>query len=69
MTFEEKMKWNPTYEVRQFIRDLMEMENKEEQFEIATRIGKQNPPLTKEEWKIICEIGQVPGFEKILFPE
>ena len=41
MTFEEKIKWHPTVEemiIRQCIQDLMEMENKEEQFEIATRI-------------------------------
>ena len=74
MTFEEKIKWHPTVEeiiIRQCIQDLMEMENKEEQFEIATRIWerKQNPPLSYVEWKIICEIGDCPGFEKILFPE
>ena len=71
MKFKEKIKWNPTVEVRKFIKDLIEMENKEEHFEIATRIWerKQNPPLTKEEWKIICDIGEAPGFEKNLFSE
>ena len=49
MTFDEKVNFNPNQEVRKFIKDLIEMENKEEQFKIATRIGKQNPPLTKEE--------------------
>ena len=72
MTFEEKMKFNPTVEeiiIRQCIQDLLEMENKEEKFEKATRIWKikQNPPLSYVEWKIICEIGDCPGFEKIFF--
>ena len=67
MTFEEKMNFNPTFEASKFIRDLLNMENKEEQFEIATRLRERPKPLTKEEWKIICEIGDSPGFEKILF--
>ena len=27
-----------------------------------------DPPLTKKEWEILCEICDVPGFEEILFP-
>ena len=43
----------------------------EKQFETAISLGEkpQNPPLTKKEWEIICEIAEIPGFEKILFSE
>ena len=34
MIFEEKLKYNPTFEVRKFIKDLIEMENTEEQFKM-----------------------------------
>ena len=77
MTFQEKIDFKEisAEEMRQFwvrksIRDLQDMENKEEQFEIAIKIGErlQNPPLSKKEWEIICELC-VPGFEEILFPK
>ena len=56
--------------IRKEIRDLLDMTDQpEKQFEMALSIGEtlQNPPLTKKEWEIICEIAEIPGFEKILF--
>ena len=54
-------------ETRKSIRDLQDMENKEEQFEIACQIKERD--LTKKEWEIICEIGDFSEFIEILFPE
>ena len=58
--------------MRKNIRDLLDMTDQpEKQFKMALSLGEtpQNPPLTKKEWEIICEIAGIPGFEKILFPE
>ena len=58
-------------EVRKAIIDLQNMENKEEQFEMACQFAERvhDPPLTKEEFEVFCEICEIPGFIKILFPE
>ena len=56
--------------IRKEIQDLLEMTDQpEKQFEMALLIGEKpkNPPLSKKEWEIICEIVGIKGFEKILF--
>ena len=57
-------------EIRKEIQGLLNMTDQpEKQFEMALSLGERpkNPPFTKKEWKIICEICGVSGLEKILF--
>ena len=49
-------------QIRQWFIDLLEMENLDEQFEIAAELDFPFPAesLSKDEWRIICELGELP---------
>ena len=60
----------PQNEIRKELLDLFNMTDQlEKQFEMALEIAERSkdPPFTKEEWRILCELCDVPGFEEYLF--
>ena len=72
MAFQEKIDYQPLEtNPRKSIINLQNIENKEKQFRLALEFCQclHDPPLTKKEWEIFCEICDVPGFEEIFFPK
>ena len=64
LIFDQKM-------CRKSIINLLDMENREEQFQLALEFcdHPHDQPLTKEEFEILCEICDIPEIIEILLPE